>query len=330
MASGATLRGATGDSACVIIDAASLGRILDCSDVADGTRIEGITFKSGSSIPFGAGIVCSRANPSISDCVFESCVAQGAGGAIGLDEAAPTISRCTFRMNGSFNSAGGAIFAEDNSSFVLNDCLFESNSADFGGGAIYVENDSDISASGCSFISNDSGSGGAVRISDASPTFTTCIFSRNSASEGAAILLSGPGHGLTVESCTFSRNESPFAAGTIDVSFGDLSIHRTIIAGSINTAAIACTSPGSISISCSNLHGNTKGDWVGCVESFAPINENFSLAPLFCDAPEDLSISSDSPCVNHGTCGLVGALDVGCAPGAVEAESWGRIKARYR
>jgi predicted outer membrane repeat protein len=331
MASGATLRSASGDPACVTIDGQSLGRILDCSNVADGTRIEGITFKSGSSILFGAGIVCVRANPTISDCVFESCVAQGAGGAIGLDEAAPTISRCTFRMNGSLNSAGGAIFAEDNSSLVLNDCVFEGNSDAFGGGAIYVENDSDLSAAGCRFISNDSPSGGAVCISNASPTFTSCIFSGNSASEGAAISHSGPGHVLTLESCTFSRNESLFAGAAIDVSFGDVSIHRSIIAGGINAAAIACNSPGSISISCSNLYGNANGDWVGCVKSFAGMNENFSLDPLFCDAAEDdLSIRSDSPCVNHGSCGLVGTLGVGCDPDAIEPESWGSIKARYR
>ncbi|HET9888750.1 MAG TPA: hypothetical protein VFR10_14670, partial [bacterium] len=104
MASGATLRSATGDPACVIIDANSSGAILDCSDVAIDTRIEGITFKSASA-PIGAGILCQRASPAISDCIFDACIAEGPGGAIELDEASPTISRCTFRSNQSLVSA---------------------------------------------------------------------------------------------------------------------------------------------------------------------------------------------------------------------------------
>ena len=332
MVSGVTLRSATGDPACVIIDASSSGSILDCSDVDSETRIEGITFKSGSAA-FGGGIVCHGGNPVISDCIFDSCVAEGSGGAIGMDGALPAISRCTFRFNESLFSAGGAIFAEDNSSFVLTDCLFEDNTADdFGGAAIYAENDSNVLVTGCRFIQNQGQAGGALSFSDASPTLTSCVFSRNAAAQGSAILFTGSGHILTIESCTFSRNESPFATGAIQIEGGgNLTMTKSIISGSINVAAIACSNPGSISISCSNIHGNVDGDWVGCIESFHSINENFSLDPLFCDPPQDdLTIRSDSPCVNHGGCGLVGALDVGCTPDAVDAASWGTIKARYR
>lgn len=335
MASGATLRSATGDPACVIIDAASSGAILDCSDVAPETRIEGITFKSGSAA-FGGGIACLRSSPAISDCIFESCIAEGAGGAIGLDEASPTISRCTFQSNESLFSAGGAIFAEDNSSFVLNDCVFDDNSADVDGGAIYAENSSNFSATGCRFIRSVGAGGGAISITEASPTLTNCVFSRNAAVEGSAILFTAPADEpflLTLEGCSFSRNEAPFGTGAIEMNeAGNLTMSKSIIAGGINIAAITCSNPASvISITCSNVHGNADGDWVGCIESFHSINENFSLDPLFCDAAQDdLTIRSDSPCVNHGGCGLVGALDVGCKPDAVEATSWGAIKARYR
>ena len=335
MASGATLRSATGDPACVIIDASSSGAILDCSDVAPETRVEGITFKSGSAA-FGAGIACIRSSPTISDCIFESCIAEGAGGAIGLDEASPIITRCMFQSNESLFGGGGAIFAEDNSSFVLNDCVFEDNSADLGGGAIDTENDSNFSATGCRFIHNQAASGGAIWIIHASPTLTSCVFSRNAAEEGSAILFTAPADVpflLTLEGCSFSRNEAPFGTGAIEMNeAGNLTMSKSIIAGGINIAAITCSNPASvISITCSNVHGNVDGDWVGCIESFHSINENFSLDPLFCDAAQDdLTIRSDSPCVNHGGCGLVGALDVGCEPDAVEPTSWGSIKAKYR
>jgi hypothetical protein len=106
---------------------------------------------------------------------------------------------------------------------------------------------------------------------------------------------------------------------------------HSIIAGGINISAIACAFPGTISITCSDIHGNAGGDWIDCIEPFHSTNENFSLDPLYCDAAQDdLRIRSDSPCVNHGTCGLIGALDVGCQPDAVEATSWGSIKAKYR
>ena len=87
------------------------------------------------------------------------------------------------------------------------------------------------------------------------------------------------------------------------------------------------------SVSCTDLYGNSGGDWVGCIADQAGLDGNFSADPLFCD-PENgnFTIQSNSPCAPPGAtgCGLIGALPVGCGPVSVESESWGRIKGRYR
>jgi hypothetical protein len=77
----------------------------------------------------------------------------------------------------------------------------------------------------------------------------------------------------------------------------------------------------SISIECSDIHGNAEGDWVEPIEELLGQNGNICEAPLFCD-PEngDFTLAEGSPCLpdfNPG-CGLMGAHGVGCkAPAGV-------------
>ena len=89
-------------------------------------------------------------------------------------------------------------------------------------------------------------------------------------------------------------------------------------------------------ISCSDVFGNTDGDWVGCLSGQGTLNGNFSADPLFCNRSEyDLTLAAYSPCLpgNHPAgwdCGLIGALGQGCGPVALTAQTWARVKARYR
>ena len=86
-------------------------------------------------------------------------------------------------------------------------------------------------------------------------------------------------------------------------------------------------------LSCCDVYGNVGGDWVGCIASQAGVQGNVALDPLFCNRlEEDLRLCSGSPCEpgQSSGCGLIGALGVGCSAcgaTAVEASTWGRIKA---
>ena len=63
------------------------------------------------------------------------------------------------------------------------------------------------------------------------------------------------------------------------------------------------------------------------------LTPNLNADPLFCD-PEngDYSLAANSPCLpdfNEWQV-LVGALGEGCAPVALNPQTWARVKAKYR
>ncbi len=113
------------------------------------------------------------------------------------------------------------------------------------------------------------------------------------------------------------------AAGGVYCSNSSPTLENTIIAFSTTGTAVTCFSGGNPSLVCCDLYGNASGDWVGCVADQAGINGNFSAHPLFCGAEnpdEPLAISSQSWCApdHNPSCGLVGALGVGCTLSDVE------------
>jgi hypothetical protein len=78
------------------------------------------------------------------------------------------------------------------------------------------------------------------------------------------------------------------------------------------------------SLSCTDIHGNVDGDWVGDIADQYGINGNISEDPLLCDvAGGDFHLHSDSPCAwaNNPECGYIGAHTVGCGEtaGVIEA-----------
>ena len=109
-------------------------------------------------------------------------------------------------------------------------------------------------------------------------------------------------------------------------------IENCIIAFGAGGRAIDCYFDSSATLSCTDVYGNTHGDWVGCIEAQQHVQDNFSLDPLFCDAEGgDLTLDVPSPCCaeNNQACGLVGAWDIGCDT-PVDHTSWGALKAMFR
>jgi len=207
MKSGITLRSETGLADCVTIDAQGLGRVFYCEDVENTTSIEGFTVTNGNGSMFsGGGMYCENSSPSISHCNFIGNVVAGLGG------------------------GGGGMCCRDSSSPTLTHCNFSDNVADvvFGGGGGMYCNNSSPTLTHCSFFNNsvphsaagdEAGGGGLYFSSYSSPTLTYCMFSGNYSAYSGGGIHCGQYYNnnspLNLISCTISGNNAGGPGGGI-------------------------------------------------------------------------------------------------------------------
>jgi hypothetical protein len=134
---------------------------------------------------------------------------------------------------------------------------------------------------------------------------------------------------ISIIGCTFYRNAAPMGSAISLIDYGGYAIERSIIANGHGGQAIN----GLGVISCTNIHGNEGGDWIGGAAEWQGTNGNISADPLFCKPEdEDLHLQEDSPCApfsppNAG-CDLIGALVVDCGT-PIERTSWSSAKALF-
>jgi predicted outer membrane repeat protein len=311
----------------------------------------------------GGGLYCENSSPSVSACVFDRNAANGTitghgGGAVCLVGSSPRISDCSFVSNHS--EQGGGVNCRSGSAPVLEDVTFTGNTATAGGG-LYCREDSSPRLNGALFESGSALSGGGLYADSAAPSMTDCRFVRNHATGTDPTHGGGGVHlymsGGTLTSCAFIGNVG-IRGGALhlrqspEVSLSSVTLaenegvegssiycrasHAAVGHGILafgTGAAVACVSTGGLDLTCCDVYGNSGGDWTGCIAGQSGIGGNISLDPLFCgggDIDEAYALREDSPCIAAGGCGQIGKWGVGCAGSAVEARSWGAIKARYR
>lgn len=324
--------------------------------------LHGFTLRDGSGTDHlgtlrGGGAFCVGASPTFRNCHFVENHAGYAGAVYVREGADATFRRCVFRSNRS-DSYGGAIggigqlvveecLFENNSSVLdgtfyvidacrLERCVFRGNEARQGAGIEAGAATSDHLIRDCWFEDNVSRTwhGAGVRVHEASPTIDGCVFVRNRAQEDGAAIMALDGGVTTVSNCTFWRNESGRYGGTMAAWYGStILVTRSIFAATHRLPATFCNAAGRIefeeNIFWNNTVANTSGD---CLDPVG-VNGNFTADPFFCDPVDgDLRVAVNSPCLpaNNPLRALVGALGRGCGPVALTAESWARVKARYR
>ena len=218
--------------------------------------------------------------------------------------------------------SGGAIACLSGTSPTISNCIFINNSAlglEQQGGAIFCDDASPL-ITGCQFVGNTADRGGAIGVTGLSnPIISNCLFTGNEGIDfGGAVFSHGEEAYVTISSCTLAENTNPFNSGTLSsYTHGQFSVDHTIIAfGEVGYSAFV-TAPADIQFSCSNLYGNTRGDWHGHFADQLGTNGNISLDPLFCvdNTPSrPFSINEESPCrpTFNPDCGLIGAYHVSC------------------
>ncbi|NNE09299.1 MAG: T9SS type A sorting domain-containing protein [Gemmatimonadetes bacterium] len=147
----------------------------------------------------------------------------------------------------------------------------------------------------------------AYAVGGAAMLFERCLMLRN----GVCPIISAVP--LTIRNCTFWESEGGVGStgSTISMTGALLTIEHSILAAGSGANPVIAPN---VSISCTNIYGNTPGDWVGHLAGLDTVNGNFSLDPKFCDtANGDFSLRPGSPCIDAPGCGQVGFGGEGCA-----------------
>jgi len=122
--------------------------------------------------------------------------------------------------------------------------------------------------------------------------------------------------------------------GVYAVGPSRVTLKRDIVSHSPVGNGVSVAADGSVvSLTCCDVWGNTGANYNGMPDATG-VNNNISSDPFYCDIfGLDFHLFAVSPCTaaNAPSCGLIGALDVGCSgPVRTEVRTWGSIKGTYR
>ena len=326
MPSGVTLMGTGFSSSETVIDGRSQGRILTLEFLETQSTIKNLSFTGGlangeTSYDQSGGAIFILCSPFLIErCRFIGNSAETYGGAVrcmGTPESSNIIRECVFDNNTA--QGGGALDCSYDASPQVVNCSFKRNTAEWGG-ALACRGNSNPEVYFCRFDANettgDLSHGGAVlSFFWGAPEFTLCTFSRNTADVGGAIY-ADTNSPTNLTSCTVTENTGLTEGSGLFTLDTSPEITSSIIAFQDGTGVLSLGSE-LPRITCSNIFGNTGGDWIGGISSQAGSDGNLSVDPLFCEANLDLdymfNLQDDSPCtIEAGACANMGAWPVGC------------------
>jgi hypothetical protein len=293
-----------------IIDCQGEGRGFDFHSGEDNNSIvKGFTIRNGSVgvDSFGGGIFCSWANPSIFNCITDSCSAERGGG-IACDNASPIIDSCYIINNTA--EWGGGIYCQYSSPEIRNTQIINNTAGYYAG--IGISWDSSPIINNCNISLNETGDDGIVacyyggsttitntiisnnigdgiRIGGSTLDLTNCLVVKN---DGDGLWVSGGGADVT--NCTIASNES---RGCYIQDAGATIVNSIIYFN--KDFQIYLWSPPLPQISFSDIEDKDTGGIHGDV-SWG--NGNMDADPLFIDtANTNFQLSPESPCNGAGS-----------------------------
>lgn len=301
----------------------------------------GNSFIENRTLPFanpayGAAIFAQYAEVEIRDCTFMrnkviSDFQTGYGGGVFAWDCTLSVSNSEFTADTAYLGAGMALYQ---SIAQVDSCIFTANVVPYVGGALTVwqaTGDTTVRTTAISrsvFSGNEAARGGAVgAIRALSVSMANCTFYDNHAdSLGACMYIRDCDPVVDAAIIAFSQGAVPVycygEAGYASAGKGDV-IEAPVLIRGRRSGVLA--EPFLVTadkqdhcpvFSCSNIFGNTGGDWTGCIAGQAHFDGNMSCNPLFCDtANGDLSLDSASFCTaSNNSCQKdIGARRPNCA-----------------
>jgi len=241
-----------------------------------------------------------------------NATAYEAGGIMMHNSLSSTISNNIISFNSTDRYAGGIYYRGDSTSVISNNSII--------GNGCGIECHSSITIAGNHIKDNhgfDQLFGGGITCASGSPRIIENVIEQNSGRLAGGIYCSSGAP--VIEQNTLINNTG--LAAIYCPAGSNASIQNCIIANTINGASelgscgIYTKSP-DITVSCCDLFNNGENEYIGIPDQTG-INGNFSANPLFCPSEDEYYLHVLSPCSagNHpydNSCGLIGALGVGC------------------
>ncbi|MFH1688760.1 MAG: right-handed parallel beta-helix repeat-containing protein [Candidatus Eisenbacteria bacterium] len=297
----------------------------------------------------GAAVYMTFASPKFINMIFSNCDStdRPGGGIYMLSVSSPVLRHVRFEnCHAAGNWGGGAIRCESAYAPSFYDVIFENNSVDSGGfgGAINMTSTTAASFRRVTFTGNTATNGaGALNLYNSGATLTLVTFARNHSGVGGALFCynSSP----YIIASTFFANSADGNGGALYCQNSTPVIRQCVfshtgwsaLGGSMGPPAsdrglaVYCDATSYIDLLQVCSYGNEGGD--GLCGSEPGGGHVISEHPRYCDMlTDDLTLAGDSPCLPAGNpwSATLGAWGEGCSNPAVEATSWGRIKALHR
>jgi parallel beta-helix repeat protein/predicted outer membrane repeat protein len=241
----------------------------------------------------GGAIYCNNSNPSIQNCLIDSCEATWSGGAIYCDSNSdPTISQNTIRGNTCWDYGGGIYLGSYSTASINNNQIIGNTAWDFGGG-IYCGSFSEPEIAGNSIMDNSGldyaggiycGSNSTPDISEntitgnfapefgggiycgtmSNPAITNNNISGNGASSGGGIYCASSSNPELSDN-TLNANDANLGGGIFCGTYSFADIYSNVIEGNtaVDGGGIYCTNLSTPSIIENVITGNGAVDGGG-------------------------------------------------------------------
>ncbi|HEV8480007.1 MAG TPA: right-handed parallel beta-helix repeat-containing protein [Candidatus Eisenbacteria bacterium] len=323
-------------NAASVAGGAGGGLYLDNASLA---TITNDVISSNSTVGSGGGFfiqAASNANINNNSVTNNSAGVNGGGLSITGSTTSPTIKNNVISSNHADAGNGGGLNIVSSAFPTVSNNQINFNTALTTGGVHLVGSSPIITNNNIQDNAAPTGSGGGLSCNaGSSPVVTGNLLIRNFAGTNGGGLYAN-GSVLTLTSNTLALNSGAADGGGVYVANGArVTLKRDIISHSpVGNGVSVDANPSSfVSLTCCDVWGNTAANYSGTPD-VTGVNNNISADPFYCDIfGLDFHLFAASPCTaaNAPSCGLIGALDVGCSgPVRTETKTWGSIKATYR
>ncbi len=323
---------------------------IDCPSVElDGCAIEDCTSNNRG----GAMFIQNCGSLVMNQCTVQRNLGKIEGGGLYLEGTPFTFTDCHWEANArdvfpiAVVGKGGGVRAVNSSGTVTRNCFVREVASAWGGG--WSNAGGQVAFVDCVFDATQSkifGGGFHGELSGGG-TFTRSLFRGCQGLFGGALGASFTAT-LALDRCTLVENSGVNAGAAIYVDTdAEATVASSILCRATHGDLVNCGA-GTVTLTHSNVWNdsttNNRPEFGGTCQDPVGTDGNISLDPQHCAPPGEppfcdpattaYSIGPGSPCRGTGVGGVdMGWRGVGCtatSTSSIEAESWGRLKARYR